>query len=457
MIVIVPVCSIIFMFLLIFLSFQFIMDRHIDELTKDDIKIEFEIMDEIFYEKENDAYTVWGLDDTSLSVSIEYMILNDAGDVLFDSADFFMQTGLETANFIAEYISLHELPKNQQSTKIKIEDRTYLISGKYYEGIYNDNDFIIQAKAGEKANTYLYVVYMDITTLQELVNTINKSLIVTLLCIGILSMILIFQTIKKVRVSFRLLERYLLKIGNKENVQEIPQFCYEEFSNVVKTVEEMENRIAQSEQLQKQFFQNASHELRTPLMSIQGYAEGLKYHVIKDTANCYDVILQESKRMSDLVDEILFLSKFETQTLKNDIIEVDNMLYDCANQVYISRYSHIDIVWNVPKGITIIGDETLLQRAFSNILSNALRYAISKIYVTGAVENQNLYIHIIDDGEGITPQDLPHIFERFYKGKGGNFGIGLSMTKDIINKYHGTICVDAKPGHTDFCVKIPIS
>ena len=73
------------------------------------------------------------------------------------------------------------------------------------------------------------------------------------------------------------------------------------------------------------------------------------------------------------------------------------------------------------------------------------------------VENEILRIHIIDDGDGITEQDLPHIFERFYKGKGGNFGIGLSMTKDIIDKYKSVITVNSKPGYTDFCVEIPIS
>lgn len=456
MVVIMPVCIIIFIFLLVFLSFYFIMGRHIDALTQDSMKLEFEIMDEIFSDKENDDYILWGMEDSTITVPIEYMILDDNKNVIFSSEYFYLQKGLETIEFIAQYVSENALPQDEKSVKINIEDKTYLISGKYYEGIYEDA-FVTKAKAGEKADTYLYVVYMDITQIQVLMNTINQSLLVVLICIGGLSIIFIFKTIKKVRVSFRTLDRYLVKIGKRENVQEIPQFPYEEFSNIVKTVDEMSHRIAQSEQLQKQFFQNASHELRTPLMSIQGYAEGLKYNVIKDTANSYDVILEESKRMSDLVDEILFLSKFETQTLKNDTIEVDNMLYACGNQVYIHAYTHIDIFWNVPKDITIIGDETLLQRAFSNILSNALRYAKSKVCINCVVENEILKIHIIDDGDGITEQDLPHIFERFYKGKGGNFGIGLSMTKDIIDKYKGVITVNSKPGYTDFCVEIPIS
>lgn len=77
MVVIMPVCIIIFIFLLVFLSFYFIMGRHIDALTQDSMKLKFEIMDEIFSDKENDDYILWGMEDSTITVPIEYMILDD--------------------------------------------------------------------------------------------------------------------------------------------------------------------------------------------------------------------------------------------------------------------------------------------------------------------------------------------------------------------------------------------
>lgn len=454
MIVITPVCIIVFIFTLVFFGFHFIINQYMGSLTQDNIEIQFRVLDEIFQKVENDDYILWGMEDSTIMIPVEYMILNKENDVIFSSEYFYMKKGLDTAEFLAGRITKQRFAQDGQAVKIRMEDKTYLVSAKQYVGVYQD-DFVVKAEAGEQAESYLYVVYLDITTLQELMNTVNRGLLGILIGVGVLSLILTFHRLKRVRDSFRSLEQYLVKIGNREKVQEIPQFPYEEFTHIVETIDEMSDRIAQSEQLQKQFFQNASHELRTPLMSIQGYAEGLKYHVMQDTESCCDVILQESKRMSALVDEILFLSKFETQALQKDRIEVKDMLYTCANQVYLSRYHQIEIAWDVPSDITMVGDETLLQRAISNILSNALRYAKSKVCITAAMEKDTVNIDIIDDGDGITPEDFPHIFERFYKGKGGNFGIGLSMTKDIIEKHHGTITVESKPGHTDFCIALP--
>lgn len=457
MIVIMPVCIIAFVFTLVFLCFHFSINQYIGSLTQENIKIQFRVLDEIFQQVENDDYILWGMEDSSMMIPVEYMILDKENDVIFSSEYFYMKKGLDTAEFLAGRITKQRVMQDGQAgqaAKIRMEDKTYLVSAKQYEGVYQD-DFVVKAEAGEQAESYLYVVYLDITTLQKLINTVDYGLLAILMGAGLLTILFIFYRIRKIRISFHSLEQYLIKIGKREKIQEIPQFSYEEFTHIVETINEMSDRIAQSEQLQKQFFQNASHELRTPLMSIQGYAEGLKYHVMQDTEGCCDVILQESKRMSALVDEILFLSKFETQALQKDRIEVKDMLYTCANQVYLSRYHQIEIAWDVPDDITMVGDETLLQRAISNILSNALRYAKSKVCITAAMEKDTVEIHIIDDGDGITPEDFPHIFERFYKGKGGNFGIGLSMTRDIIEKHHGTITVESEPGHTDFCIALP--
>ena len=97
-----------------------------------------------------------------------------------------------------------------------------------------------------------------------------------------------------------------------------------------------------------------------------------------------------------------------------------------------------------------------MERAVLNILSNALRYAKAAIDITCRRDAAGVVISVKDDGSGIAPEDLPHIFERFYKGNGGNFGIGLSITQEVIQRHHGIISVNSRPGQTIFRILLPL-
>lgn len=450
-----PILTIITMFILVSLTFHFIIDRHIHFLTKDGIDKEFEIMDEVYYENGNE-YIVSDIEEPYIIVPTEYFILDEGGKILFSSEQENIEAREDNGKFISKYIIEHGMVLKEKPQKISIFHKTFLVSAKYYQGRF-DYDAIIREKEGEIGKKYGCFVYVDITALQKLADTMNQSLMIIIICIGGIALLIMIQILKKVSISFKSLDKYLIQIGNHEDLKNPPEFSYKEFSNIIDTVEDMLQRIQESEQLQKQFFQNASHELRTPLMSIQGYAEGLKYNIMKNPENSCDIILKESKRMSDLVDEILFLSKFEARELEKEEISIEDILYSCGNQVYIkNQHKNLKILWEIPKGLIIYGDETMLQRAFSNILSNALRYAKTEIRIIVLVEDKNIVVHIIDDGEGISSKELPHIFERFYKGKGGNFGIGLSMAKYIIEKHGGKILVSSQKSCTDFSIIIPI-
>ncbi|MCD0031129.1 sensor histidine kinase, partial [Streptococcus agalactiae] len=94
------------------------------------------------------------------------------------------------------------------------------------------------------------------------------------------------------------------------------------------------------------------------------------------------------------------------------------------------------------------GNEELIQRAINNILSNALRYAVSHIEIS--YTNQKLTIS--NDGPAISKEDLPYIFDRFYKGHGGQTGIGLAMTKEIIKQHHGNIIAESDSTSTTFTI-----
>ena len=200
--------------------------------------------------------------------------------------------------------------------------------------------------------------------------------------------------------------------------------------------------IEKEAERQQTFFQNASHELKTPLMAIQGYAEGIQAGVM-DTGSAAEVILEESDRMTELVDELLDISKIDMgrQPLTLSEMDVRELLYDSIRTVEPAASADgIAIVPDFPEEPVMVScDDTRLRRAVTNILSNGVRYARSQLCLTCRADKRNVIIRIQDDGDGIAEGDLPHIFERFYMGKSGKSGIGLALTKEIIHMHKGTI------------------
>ena len=218
--------------------------------------------------------------------------------------------------------------------------------------------------------------------------------------------------------------------------------------------------IEKEAERQQTFFQNASHELKTPLMAIQGYAEGIQAGVM-DTGSAAEVILEESDRMTELVEELLDISKIDMgrQLLAFSEMDIRELLYDSIRAVEPTAVSGgIAIVPDFPEEPVMVScDDTRLRRAVTNILSNGVRYARSQLRLTCRADKRHVTIRIQDDGDGIAEEDLPHIFDRFYMGKSGKSGIGLALTKEIVHLHKGTIRAYNGDTGAVFEISIPVS
>ena len=218
--------------------------------------------------------------------------------------------------------------------------------------------------------------------------------------------------------------------------------------------------IEKEAERQQTFFQNASHELKTPLMAIQGYAEGIQAGVM-DAGGAAEVILAESDRMTELVDELLDISKIDMgrQRLALSEMDVRELLYDSIRAVEpTAAVGGITITPDFPETpIMVSCDDTRLRRAVTNILSNGVRYARSELRLTCRADRRQVTIRIQDNGDGIAEEDLPHIFDRFYMGKSGKSGIGLALTKEIIHLHKGTIRAYNGDTGAVFEISFPVS
>jgi signal transduction histidine kinase len=234
----------------------------------------------------------------------------------------------------------------------------------------------------------------------------------------------------------------------------------DELEELANTMNKMAEVLKQYDIGQKKFIQNASHELKTPLMSIQGYAEGIKDGVFNDNLQALDIIVEESTRLKRIVEEVIFLSKLETiegfykfkATRMNELIEKS---IDKINSIALKNSITIDT--RLGKNISLDIDEDKFIQALINVFGNCLRYAKSKVTVAAQIKDKTFEIVVSDDGDGFGENDLKNIFERFYKGSKGDTGLGMAITKVIIEKHQGTIlAVNAAEGGAQFLITIPL-
>lgn len=220
----------------------------------------------------------------------------------------------------------------------------------------------------------------------------------------------------------------------------------DELEDINKELLYMLKKLREANKNQKEFFQNTSHELKTPLMSIQGYAEAIKDGVMEEdeVQNALDIIIEESKGLSNVITSVLYLSsigKVERYDNKKDTwINIDERIErwrSLSENLLIDK--EVELVDNIPVNLEIFMMQEKVDKLVNNLLGNALRYAKSKIEVEFYIKDNNAHILISDDGRGFDDSDVEKIFDRFYKGEGGKNGLGLAIVKAIVDNYEGKI------------------
>lgn len=232
------------------------------------------------------------------------------------------------------------------------------------------------------------------------------------------------------------------------------------------------------EKMRRDFVANVSHEIRTPLSMMQGYSEALLDGMAsspEESSELVQVIHDESLRMGRLVKDLLDLARMEaghTDMLKAQV-DVGELL-ERVYRKFSVRAKERDIMLELkrPEQGLLLGaaDEDKLEQVLTNLLDNAFRHTpadrrISILASTVVLEGRSLVeIAIRDQGVGINPEDLPFIFERFYKadkarlrGESGGTGLGLAIVKNIVESHHGSIYASSKLGEgTTFTLRLPV-
>ncbi|MEA2021934.1 MAG: ATP-binding protein [Candidatus Caldatribacteriota bacterium] len=219
--------------------------------------------------------------------------------------------------------------------------------------------------------------------------------------------------------------------------------------------------IKKLEKMRSEFVANVSHELRTPLTSIQGFVETLREGAIDDTKKAryfLTIIERQSNRLNNLIEDLLQLSKIESQEILMNFQSVN--LKELIDQVILefkekieNKKHHIKV--NIyPRLSRLKVDPEQIKTVMRNLLDNAIKYTPDKgeISISVLEREKNIYIEVIDNGIGISSKHLNRLFERFYRvdkdrsRELGGTGLGLAIVKHIVQAHGGTIGVESKPG-----------
>lgn len=208
-------------------------------------------------------------------------------------------------------------------------------------------------------------------------------------------------------------------------------------------------------QQQRNFMMAITHELKTPIAVTKLNLETMQMrHLDHDRQQkLIRSTIQEANRLNALCNNMLLLSQLDAggYTITKEKVDLATLANDCAED-FVSRFPERRIESDVEDEIIIIGDKLSLQLAINNLIDNALKYSSKDDLVTikAFKENRKIKLQVIDTGSGVTPQEKEKVFEKFYRGaqrQTKGTGLGLYLTKEIVNQHHGDISVTKNNPH----------
>ncbi|WP_214481031.1 HAMP domain-containing sensor histidine kinase [Bacillus sp. SM2101] len=295
---------------------------------------------------------------------------------------------------------------------------------------------------------------------KELVHTLFSRLVQLMLFVLIGGLLLAFLFAKWVSKPIVQMKEHVHHIANRQWDEPMVVERRDEIGVLSQSIEKMRVQLKEQDTAQQTMLQHVSHDLKTPVMVIRSFAQAIRDGIypngtIEQTA---ETIENESKRLETKIKDLLYLTKLNylaQQQTMDETFNVKEIIEEVYSQFQLQRS---DIQFELSLlSITITGDREQWRIAFENIIDNALRYVNNIIKITMNREYGQIIISIWNDGPTIPDDEIEDLFKPYTKGKQGNFGLGLTIVKRIVDIHNAEITVFNRNHGVEFLFRIPLS
>ncbi|MBO5352337.1 MAG: HAMP domain-containing protein [Lachnospiraceae bacterium] len=367
-----------------------------------------------------------------------------------------MSIGLDVSVLSQEYVEIAE-----QAFSSKIETRTKFSA--YHECDVVTVGVPVQGINGEVAGAI--ILNAPVETQKEVVASSWSMILMSGMVALMISFVIAIPFARSLTQPITSMRSTALELASGNYGAETGIIRYDEIGELATTIDFLADKLAENEverknmeQMRLDFFANVSHELRTPITVVRGYTESLVDGVVVDEERrnqYYARMLSECQSMERLVGDLLLLSKMQNPdfAIEKEPVHLQQVFKDIRRTAWaIADERQIEIVMNQPEEpCMMMADYVRLRQMFVVIIDNAIKFSKdgSSVYITVECD-ENIRVSIRDEGVGISEEELPYIFEKFYKSKlrqnAKGSGLGLAIARQICLKHGGTIQVESFVG-----------
>ncbi len=319
----------------------------------------------------------------------------------------------------------------------------------------------------EADNALVVLVNAQISPVDATIETLRTQLIIITIILFLLGMLLAYNMSKKIARPIIAVNQKAKQLAKGNYEVNFHGNEYREISELNDTLTYAAEELSKVQQLQRELIANMSHDLRTPLTMISGYGEMMRDIPGENTPENIQIIIDEANRLTHLANDILDLSKLQAGIQKLQLTEC--AISELIKQV-VDRYSKMleketcCIEFEYDKSCYVQADEVKITQVIYNLINNAVTYCGEDhlVLVKQIDQEQTVRIEIIDHGAGIPQNELPYVWERYYKSKQHHkrsktgSGIGLSIVKSILELHQAPYGVESTVGMgTCFWLELP--
>lgn len=414
------------------------------------------------------------IDDLSRDNSILVFVTDTNGDILYSSDEYKKghkahidePVGMKPG-FKEEHDRYRELPDNYGEFLNALASSNNGTAELCSEDIYVYGKYISYFSTDEKVALYIGTPLNAVGSTARIIRL--QLQIVTLLSVLFGFALAWFMSMKFSRPVAQLTEK-ARKLGDKTNDIHFKEGFCSELDELNNTIDSTADKLKESQEFQNELLANVSHDLRTPLTMIKGYAEMIRDISREDEKQCAEdvaVIVEETDRLTALVNEILEYSELHMTDVKLDMSDINlSEIVETVADSFENLYSKEGYTFNcnISEDVHVIGNVSHLQRAVYNLIDNAVRHAGDDkwIGVTLKTDNSKSIIEVSDHGAGISPDALDHIWDKYYtkrqrQGKGVS-GLGLAIVKQTVSLHNGKCSAESEIGNgSTFKIVIDLS